>query len=183
MSVTEVNSNRIQHSFPPASSNFGWYALRTRSNCEKIAALFLQAKGYEHFLPTYLARRRKLERVVETVLPLFPGYLFCRFDASYRTPILSAVGVVSIVNFCGKFAQIDNAEIEAVRRVLGSGNTVEPYAYLREGQRIRIQRGAMQGLEGIIIKKRTWRIVISVNLLQRSVSVEIDPESVATVSA
>jgi transcription antitermination factor NusG len=92
------------------------------------------------------------------------------------------VGVVSIVAFGQKPAKIDDIEIEAIRKALGSGQNVEPYAYLHEGQRIRVERGPLRGLEGIIVKKRSWRIVISVELLRRAVAVEIDPDSIVSLT-
>jgi len=165
----------------PAGTNLAWHALRTRSNYEKIASAFLEDRGIEQFLPLWQPSKRWSDRVVENRLPLFPGYLFCRFDARYRTPVLAALGVVSIVAFGGKPAKIDDAEIEAIRRALGSGQNVEPYPYLREGQQVRIERGPLEGMEGILVKKRSWRIVISVELLRRSVAVEIDPGSIAPI--
>jgi len=165
----------------PAGSNLAWYALRTRSNYEKIAAAFLEARGIEQFLPLYRTQKRRTDRVMESSAPLFPGYVFCRFDVRYRTPILSALGVVSIIAFGGKHAPIDDMEIEALRQALGSGQNVEPYPYLHEGQQVRIEKGALRGLEGILVKKRSWRIVISVELLRRAVAVEIDPESISPI--
>jgi hypothetical protein len=85
------------------------------------------------------------------------------------------------VAFGGKPARIDDMEIEAIRRALGSGQNMEPYPYLHEGQRIRVEKGPLQGLEGILIKKRSWRIVISVQMLMRAVAVEIDPDSVTPI--
>jgi len=95
---------------------------------------------------------------------------------------LGALGVVSIVGFGGKAAPIEDVEIEAIRKALGSGQNAEPYPYLHEGQQVRIEKGPLQGLEGILIKKRTWRIVISVQLLRRSVAVEIDPSSITPIT-
>ena len=167
----------------PASlgSNLSWYALRTRSNCEKIAAASLGARYFEQFLPLYHLPKRSLDRTTESNIPLFPGYLFCRFAPSSRTRILSTAGVVAIVAFGGKPAPIDDAEIEGLRRALGSGQEMEPYPYLYEGQKIRIEKGPLRGLEGILVKKEGWQIVISVQLLRRAVAVEIDPASIAPI--
>lgn len=181
MNITDINRESRYDACVSTGSNLSWYALQTRSNQEKIAAAFLKARGLEQFLPLYRAPKRWSDRVVEKTVPLFPGYLFCRFDGRYRTPILSALGVVSIVAFGGKPAQIDDKEIEAIRKALASGQNTEPYRYLDEGQLIRVETGPLQGLEGILVKKRGWRIVISVHLLRRSVAVEIDPDSIAPV--
>lgn len=158
-------------------SEMPWYGIRTKSNHEKVAAVVLENKGYEQFLPTYRTRRRWSDRTVETDQPLFPGYVFCRFDAKRRLPILTIPGVVAVVG-CGREpVPIDDTEIEAIQAVLRSGLATEPCPYLREGQRVRVNRGALGGLEGILINKKTqWRMVISLTMLQRSVSVEIDRE-------
>lgn len=83
--------------------------------------------------------------------------------------------------FAGKPAPIADAEIEAIRAALGSGQKTELYPYLREGQKIRVEKGPLRGLEGVLIKRRDWRIVISIHLLRRSVAVEIDPDCVTQI--
>jgi transcription antitermination factor NusG len=159
-----------------------WYGIRTRSNHENIAATVLRGKGYKPYLPVYRARRRRLERVIESEYPLFPGYVFCRFDAKKRLPILMTTGVVSIVGFGSEPAPIPEDEIEAVRVVLRSGLRAEPCAYLREGQRVRITHGSLEGLEGTLVKKKNEvRMVISVTMLQRSISVEIDHDRLLAI--
>lgn len=181
MNTTEISWEGRYDACVSAGSNLSWYALRTRSNYEKIAAAILEARGFEQFLPLYRAPKRRSNRVMESSNPLFPGYLFCRFDGRYRTPILCALGIASIVAFGGKPAQIDDMEIEAIRKALGSGQLMEPYPYLNEGQRIRIEKGPLRSLEGILVRKRGWRIVISVELLRRAVAVEIDLDSIAPI--
>ena len=159
-----------------------WYGIRTKSNHERVAAAVLQNKGYEHYLPVYRRRQRWSDRIVETDRPLFPGYVFCRFDARKRFPIVSTPGVVSVVGFGNEPAPISDSEIDAVRAVLRSGLAAEPCPFLREGQRIRVRRGSLEGLEGILLKKKSdWRIVVSVAMLQRSVAVEIDREWITTI--
>ncbi|HZQ56114.1 MAG TPA: UpxY family transcription antiterminator [Bryobacteraceae bacterium] len=154
-----------------------WYAVRTRANHEKTASTVLEAKGYQPYLPTYKVRRRWSDRVVETLLPLFPGYVFCRFDAKLRSPIITTPGVVSVVGFGADPAPIPDNEIVAIETALRSGLSAEPYAFLSEGQRVRVTRGSLEGVEGVLIKKKNdWRLVISVTMLQRSLSVEIDRE-------
>jgi transcription elongation factor/antiterminator RfaH len=160
-----------------------WYGIRTKSNHEKLAARVLESKGYEQYLPVYRSRRRWSDRVVEKDRPLFPGYVFCRFDARKSLPIVSTPGVVSVVGFGNEPAPIADTEIEAVQMLLQSGLATEPCPFLQEGQRIRVKRGALEGLEGILLKKKTnWRIVVSVTMLQRSVAVEIDREWIDSIS-
>jgi len=131
-----------------------WYGIRTKSNHERVAAVVLQNNGYEQFLPVYRRRQRWSDRIVEADRPLFPGYVFCRFDARKRLPIVSTPGVVSVVGFGNEPAPISDSEIEAVRAVLRSGLAAEPCPFLHEGQRIRVRRGSLEGLEGIRLKKR-----------------------------
>lgn len=165
----------------PTSQHLPWYGIRTRSNQEKVAAAGLHGKGFLEYLPLYRTRRRWSDRIVEMEKPLFPGYVFCRFDAKKRLPIVTTPGVVSVVGFGNEPAPIDDHEIEAVRSALHSGLAAEPYPFMREGQRIRVTRGAMEGVEGILLKKKNeWRIVVSVTMLQRSVSIEIDRDGVTT---
>lgn len=155
-----------------------WYGIRTRSNYEKFTELALRGKGYEPYLPLYSRRRRRTDNVVvESELPLFPGYVFCRFEAAKRLPILMTTGVVSVLGFGNEPAAIPDEEIEAIKAVLESGLPAAPCAYLREGQRVRITHGSLEGLEGILLKKKSeFRMVVSVTMLQRSISVEIDGE-------
>lgn len=123
----------------------------------------------------YRLKKQWSDRVVEAEMPLFPGYVFCRFDSKKRVPILSTPGVFAIVGFGTEAAPIPDDEIQAIERVLESGLAAGPCPFLREGQRIRIKHGPLESLEGILLNKKTeWRLVVSVPMLQRSVSVEID---------
>lgn len=159
-----------------------WYGIRTRSNHEKVAATVLENKGYEQYLPVYRVKKRWSDRVVESDRPLFPGYVFCRFDSQKQLPILTTPGVVSVIGFGKELAPIPDSEIEAIQSVLQSGIATEPCPYLREGQRVRVNRGSLEGIEGILVKKKNeWRMVLSVDTLQRSISIEIDREYISTV--
>jgi len=153
-----------------------WYGLRTKSRFEKVTAASLTHKGYEQYLPCYRRRHRWSDREKEIASPLFPGYVFCRFDLLHRLPILTTPGVVGVVGLGRGLAAIPDEEITAIQTVLESGLASEPWPYLPEGQRIRIEEGALTGLEGIVVKSRKpeWRLVVSITLLQRSVAVEID---------
>ena len=162
-------------------SEWSWYAIRTRSNYEKIAASALKARGFEQYLPLYARRKRWSDRVVETKTPLFAGYVFCKFDVRCRSQILSTPGVASIVGYAGKPATISDSEIEAIQAVLSSGRRAEPCPYLVEGQLIQVRSGPLKGLEGILIKKLNYRMVISIQMLHRSLAVEIDPDSITPV--
>jgi transcriptional antiterminator NusG len=156
------------------TERFPWYGIRTRSNQENGAAGVLRGKGYDSYLPLYRVQRRPdLPGVSERLL--FPGYIFCRFDVKKRLPILMTSGVISVLGFGREPAPIPDEEIEAVRTVLRSGLLAEPCPYLREGQRVRIKNGSLHGVEGILVKRKNqYRVVVSVTILQRSISIEID---------
>ena len=171
----------VSASLPPFESNqctevHPWYGIRTLSNHEGVAAIVLKGKGYDPYLPLYSVRKRRADSaMVKSERPLFPGYVFCRFDAKKRLPILTTTGVVSVVGFGREPAAIPDDEIEIVKAVLRSGVPAEPCAYLREGQRVRVISGSLEGVEGLLVKKKNQcRMVISVTMLQRSISVEIE---------
>ncbi len=152
-----------------------WYGVRTRSNHEKLVTTFLESNGYEQYLPLYRVRRYWSDRVVVSEQPLFPGYIFCRFDPNKRIRIITTPGVVSIIGFGNELAPIDDSEVQAVRTVLRTGIPVQACGFLQEGQRIRVRCGALQGIEGVLLKRKSeWRLIISVTTLHRSISIEID---------
>jgi transcription antitermination factor NusG len=115
--------------------------------------------------------------------PLFPGYVFCRFDARVRVPVLQSSGVVNLVSFGSDVIPIPDEEIQTVRRMLDSSLPVEPHPFLTSGQRIRITGGPLSGSEGILVEfKKQFRVVASITLLQRSVSAEVNREWVTPIS-
>lgn len=157
-----------------------WYALRVASNFELATAQALRGRGIEDFLPLY-SRVREMptgsSRKVE--IPLFPGYVFGRFDISHRLPVLTIPGVLHIVGFGRTPAPVNAEELTAIRRVLDSGLHVEPWPFLEVSERVSIERGPLRGLEGVVLQlKGTCRLIVSVTLLQRSIAAEIDRESV-----
>ena len=154
-----------------------WHGIRTRSKHEKLAATVLEMGGFQTFLPIYKTRRRWSDRVVTTELPLFPGYFFCRFDHhTQRNPIIKTHGVVSVVGCGSQPAPIPDDEIEAIRTIIDSGIFAEPAPFLREGQRVRVSCGPLKSVEGVLIRKSSsCRLLVSIEILQRSVSVAIDP--------
>jgi transcription antitermination factor NusG len=160
-----------------------WYALKVRPRYEKKVASTLLSKGYEGFLPLYRHRSRWSDRIREVQLPLFPGYLFCRFDVNRRLPILVTPGVMHVVGIGKVPHPVDDNEIAALQSVVISGLQAEPRSYLNVGQKVRVEIGPLAGVEGILTAlKSSRRLVISVSLLQRSVSVEIEESWVVPVS-
>ena len=160
-----------------------WFALRVRARHEKNIAEMLRGKGYDSFLPLYKCRRRWSNRYKMLDLPLFPGYMFCRFDVHNRLPILKTPGVILIIGIARTPVPIGNAEIDAIRTIVDSGLQSQPWPFLQIGARIRIEHGALSGLEGILLGPRgRHRLIVSVTLLQRSVAVEIDGAWVSAVT-
>ncbi len=160
-----------------------WYALQVRPRFEKVVARNLQSKGFEELLPAYRCRRQWSDRIKEIELPLFPGYVFCRFNVDERLPILLVPGVTSIVGIGKSPIAIDEQEIEDLRCVLKSGVRYQPGPFISVGETVSVEQGALEGLEGIVTKvKNEFRLIISVSLLQRSVAVEIDREWVKPVN-
>ena len=160
-----------------------WYALRVRPRWEKVVAHALRGKAYDEFLPLYRKRSRWSDRVKDIDLPLFPGYVFCRADLSRQPPLIATPGVIGFVSFGNSPAIISDQEIEAIKAVVRSGSYIEPWSYIREGERVRIEGGALTGIEGILVRKKgDWRVVLSVEALCRSVAVEVDRDHAVPVS-
>ena len=152
-----------------------WYALRAKSRYENVVASHLHARGYESFLPLHICRRRWSDRIKEIELPLFPGYVFCRFDPLNRLPVLSIPGVVYVVGIRGVPLPVKETEIAAIQTAVKSGLPRQPWAFLHVGHRVRIECGPLCGVEGILLSLRGHRrLVLSVTLLQRSLAVQVD---------
>ncbi|PYV10700.1 MAG: hypothetical protein DMG07_20660 [Acidobacteria bacterium] len=159
-----------------------WFAIHVRPRFEKLIASSLLGKGYESFLPLYKTRSRWSDRMKDIDRPLFPGYLFCRLDLEHRLPLLVTPGVIQIVGIGKTPHAIEEGEILAIQAVVASGFQAEPWPFLRVGQRVRIDRGPLADVEGILLATRAGsRLVVSVTLLQRSVAVEIDSAWVTPV--
>jgi len=164
--------------------NDSWYALHVRPRFESFVELQLGGKGYEVFLPTYISRKRWSDRVKTVVQPLFPGYVFCRFDVGARLPILVTPGVNSIIGVGKTPVPVAPEEIFAIRSVIQAGVPSYPCDYIRDGESVRVESGPLEGLVGIVQRtKNTDRLIVSLTLLMRSVSVEIDRSWVKRVGA
>ena len=152
-----------------------WFALKVRPRFEQTVVAHLRYRGYDPFLPTYVVKRKWSDRVKSLELPLFPGYLFCQLDLKSRLPILTAPGVNFIVGIGRAPEPIDEQEIESLRTIVSSGLYYEPYPYLAAGQLVQVEHGALVGVVGrVTSQKSASRLVISIDLLMRSVSTEID---------
>ena len=153
-----------------------------RSRRESIIAAQLVGQGYECFLPLYKSIRRWSDRMKELEQPLFPGYLFSRFDFQNCRSLLMTPGVLQVVGNGRSPIPVEESELESVRQMLTSGLPNQPWPYLQVGERVRVNHGSLTNLEGILINfKGSHRVVLSVALLQRSVAMEIDLDWVTPV--
>lgn len=153
-----------------------WFAVRVKSHRERITAHALRGQGYESFLPLCRPSQTSGGHLRSDEAPLFPGYIFARFDKDKRLPILMLPSVVHIVGIGTVPMPIDNGEIASIRTIVSSPIRSQSCPYLTLGERVSIVSGPLTGAGGIIVAlKNGWRLVVSITLLQRSISVEIDP--------
>lgn len=161
-----------------------WYALRVRSRHEKMVHVQLLAKQQDAFLPLYSTRRKWADRWKSVLLPLFPGYVFCRLDGARRHTVLATSGVVEVVRVGSEPAPIEDSEIEAVQWIVRSQAAAEPYPGLVKGQRVMVAGGPLAGLSGLLAEIRDRpRFVVCVEILCRSVMVEVNREWVIPLDA
>lgn len=159
-----------------------WYALRVWSRKESAVSAHLQSLGCECFLPTYKSQRQWSDRVKELEQPLFPGYLFSRFDFQSRRQLVMAPGVIQIVGNGRVPLAVAEIEIERLQVAVASDAARQPWPYIEVGEPVRVNHGSLRGVEGILINfKGSHRVVLSVSLLQRSVAVEVDLSWVTAV--
>jgi transcription antitermination factor NusG len=159
-----------------------WYAACTSPRHEKRVAQQLEGNRVQYFLPLYQSVRRWKDRRKTIELPLFPGYIFVHVALRDRLRVLRLPGVVQFVAFGGKPAVLPDAEIESLRDGLMRGLRAEPHPYLKVGRRVRVHHGPMSGMEGILVRrKEKFRVVLSIDLIQRSVAVEVDESEIEPI--
>jgi len=156
-----------------------WYALYTAPRHEKSVAGQIERRGIDCFLPLYRSVRRWKDRRKELEMVLFPGYVFVRVAAKKRLHVLQVPGAVRLVTVNGQPVPLPDAEIESLRHRLSGSRNVEPHPYLRVGRRVRVRSGPLQGLEGIIQRRPDrCRVIFTIDLIMRSVAVEVDEADV-----
>jgi transcription antitermination factor NusG len=166
-----------------ARGDSDWWALYTRHQHERTVADMLSAKGFEVFLPQYESMRRWKDRSKLLSLPLFPCYVFVRGGLHRRLQVVTTPGVHMILYYGESVAIIPEDEIQAIRRTVEGPFRVEPHPFLKCGDRVRVTRGTLEGVEGILIRKKNlYRLVLSVDMLAQSVAVEIDGQDVEPVA-
>jgi transcription antitermination factor NusG len=177
---TAVASNSADFlRLPPTYYEPLWYVASTNANHEKNVAEQFGLRKVEHFLPLYNSVRRWKDRRVTLHMPLFPGYVFVRLALRNRLQVLQVPGVAKLVGFNGLPAALPQEEIEALRTSLAGGVHVEPHPYLTAGRKVRVKNGPLAGMEGILVKKKNkTRFVISLDLILRSVAVEVEGNEV-----
>lgn len=159
-----------------------WWAVYTRHQHEKAVAEILSTKGFEVFLPVYESVRRWKDRNKTLSLPLFPCYVFVRGGMDRRLQVVTTPGIHTILYHGDRIALIPEEEIDGIRTAVRSPSRVEPHPFLRCGERVRVTRGSLEGVIGILVRKKSlFRLVLSVDMLAQSVSVEIDASDVEPV--
>ena len=163
------------HTTPHPSCDTAWYAVYACTRHEKRVKQQLEERRIDCFLPLYRSVRRWKDRRKELELVLFPGYVFVQMNFSDRLRVLKLPSVVGFVTFGDRPAVIDSSEIELLRSGMANGVCLEPHPYLTIGRRVRIKQGPLAGSTGILVRKKDrLRVVLSLEIIMRSVAVEID---------
>ena len=157
-----------------------WYAVYTKARHEKKAHNQFLDKGIESFLPLVKKVRKWKDRKKEVEFPLFTSYVFVRIDYRFRLPVLETYGVVKIVNFRGQPAAIPDHQIEAIKKFTVFSDKIRLEDYISSGDRVRVTSGPLEGITGIInyLSKDMTRLVVSLDSIKQSVSIEIDRDLV-----
>jgi transcription antitermination factor NusG len=165
-----------------AAAQACWYAVYTCANHEKRVARQFAGRNMEHFLPQYESVHRWKDRKVRLQLPLFPGYLFVHIAGQERLRVLQVPGVVQLVGLHGHPTPMPEEDIDRIRDFLRQGWRAEPHPYLEAGRLARVVRGPLVGIEGIVVhRKNRSRLVLSFDLIRRSMAIEMDEEDLAGV--
>jgi transcription antitermination factor NusG len=175
-----MTENQRGPAYPHAEAR--WYAAYTCANHEKRVSEQLVVREVQHFLPLYSSLRRWKDRRVILELPLFPGYVFVRMALRHRLQVQTVPGVAWLVGFEGTPTALPDHEIESLRTSLGRAQA-KPHPYLVAGRRVRVTRGPLAGMEGVLLRRQgSFRVVISIELIQRSVAVDVEAADVEVVS-
>lgn len=176
--LTSISPTHRRDSGTPA----GWWAVYTRHHHEQAVADVLTAKGVEVLLPTFETARQWKDRKKIIRMPLFPCYLFVRESLGGRLPVLTTPGVHMILSHGERCAIVPDGEIQDIMRAARHPAMIEPHPFLNAGERVRVIRGAMTGVEGVLVRKKSgWRLVISIRLLTQSAAVEVSSLDVEPV--
>jgi transcription antitermination factor NusG len=156
-----------------------WFALTLHPKHEHLAARGLRAQGFEVYLPLHRARRRWSDRTKTLDMALFPGYLFCRFATHDKLRVMTSPSIRGIVRSGREPIPVDDAEISSIRTLIASGRPIDVCPFLRVGQHVRIHHGPFESVRGVIVRAdENWRVVVSVEALGCSISVEVDADQI-----
>jgi transcription antitermination factor NusG len=162
---------------PNAEIATPWYALTVRHQHEWQVEQLLQLQGWPTLVPSYRLTRQWSDRTKSVQLPLFAGYVFCQFAGEDKVRVMRTPGVANVVSFAGAPAALDSHEIDNLQQAVRSGLPLHPWSYLKPGDRVRVERGPLKGVEGTLLcEKEGPRLVLSIELLHRAVSVEVSPD-------
>lgn len=182
MASVRTDTGDLIDMFADSAAEPYWYAIQTRSRHEKVVRDQLTAKHIPQLLPLWRKRSVWRDRIKMVEVPLFSGYVFGHFALQEKVAILEIAGVARIVGINGKAIPVPDEQINAVRIMVERQLPYDPHPYLVEGMRVRIQRGLLAGAEGILVaKKQKHRLVISVDLIQQSVAVDVDRADVEPI--
>jgi transcription antitermination factor NusG len=156
-----------------------WYAVSVRPRHENVVTRHLEHQGLNYFLPVYRSVRRWKDRRKELDMALFPGYVFVNLDLRDRLGVLRAPGVVQFVTFQGQPAAVPDCDIRALESSVSAGLRPQPHPYLRQGKKVRVKSGPLVDAEGSLVRRKEgFRLVLSSELLMRSVMLEVDEADV-----
>jgi transcription antitermination factor NusG len=159
-----------------------WYVAYTYPRHERAVADQLERKSVEAFLPTFTQTSQWKDRRVKLELPLFPGYVFARMPAAERVKVLSIPSVIRMLSYRGALAPVSDDEIDTIRLFITRGAKVRPHRYLAVGDLVRVREGVFEGVQGIVVRENNGcRLVVSIGLIQQSVGMEIDADSLEYV--
>lgn len=180
--ISPIAALTVTESSPSCGLEMQWYAAYTCANHEKKVREQLELRRVDSFLPLYETVRRWKDRRMHLRLPLFPGYVFARMALRDRLQVLQVPGVVRLVGFNGLPTPLADVEIEGLKKGLASGILAEPHPFLTVGRRVRIKSGPLAGREGVLLRRKSClRVVLSIELILRSVAVDVGEENIEPV--
>ena len=172
LSPARFNTSAVQ-------TSKAWFAVRVREKFRPFAEELFTAQGIEFFSPMITEMRQWSDRRKPVLVPLFAGYVFCRFDPSFQLAILRTLGVIDIVRSGSKLCEVDPRELQAVEQALQSKQPIEPIASLVTGQRVRVSSGPLKHVEGVLMECRSqYKLVLGVTMMNRSIAVQVERSQV-----
>jgi transcription termination/antitermination protein NusG len=158
-----------------------WYALKVRTGSESMIVTLLKSRGFAPYCPTQKVRRQYSDRIKIVDAPVLPGYIFCRFDVQKKLPVISTPGVDYIVGFADGPTPIPEQQLVDLRRVIEAG--ASPVRFLTRGQKVRVTKGPLQGVEGVLIRDQGGdQLVVSIGLLQQGAALRVHECAVCPVA-